>query len=115
MQTHRGDKRECTLSHSLPLRPCRVLVAGLDEAGIEVLRDEDGDTLAALKGAGATRRAAGNMAAMSGAAGMSYLEYGKGGPSAWGKAAKGGAGGGPKAAYQGDKAKALGRKLLGNK
>ena len=54
-----------------------MLTAGVEEAGEEVIRDADGDRLAAVRGAGqAARRgrAAGSMAEMSGAAGISYLE-----------------------------------------
>ena len=97
--------------------PLRVLVSGLDEAGVEEICDADGDVLAAAKGRGAARRAAGNMGAMSGGAGLSYLEFGSG-PREWGEAAnKGRAGGGVArpGVYQGEKARAMGRKLLGGK
>ncbi|GAX74989.1 hypothetical protein CEUSTIGMA_g2435.t1 [Chlamydomonas eustigma] len=93
----------------------RVLVAGLEEAGVEVLGDKDGDTLAAVKAGGARRRRdAGSMAALSGASGMSYLEYSRAGG---GRGFGGGRWGGGRSSgpYQGEKAKALSRKLLGIK
>ena len=34
----------------------RVLTAGIEEAGVEVIRDDDGDRLAAVKGAGQAAR-----------------------------------------------------------
>ena len=93
-------------------------MAGLEEAGVENLQDADGDELAAAKGRGqAARRAAGNMGVMSGAAGLSYLEYGSG-PREWAQAANKGRGQGGAARpgeYKGEKARAMGRKLFGSK
>ncbi|GFH27301.1 uncharacterized protein HaLaN_25602, partial [Haematococcus lacustris] len=74
---------------------CRVLTAGLDEAGIEVTKDDDADALAAEKaridrvstsdcslsptsavaGKPGSRRQAGDIRALTGAAGLRYLEY----------------------------------------
>jgi len=87
----------------------RVLSAGLDEAGVEAVGDADADGLVAAAG---VRRRPGSMSALSGANGYSYLEFKSGG----GRGGWGGRGGrGPKPGYQGEKAKALGRRLLGMK
>ncbi|KXZ51043.1 hypothetical protein GPECTOR_14g30 [Gonium pectorale] len=80
----------------------RVLSAGMEEAGVEHLRDDDAEGLAAAAGQrpGARRRV-GDMAALTGASGYRYLEFSAGGRG--GGKARGG--------YQGAKAQSWARKL----
>lgn len=53
------------------------------------------------------------MAAISGAQGLRYMEYKTGGRGAGGGSGGRGGGGGGRTGYQTDKAKAMGKKLLG--
>lgn len=82
----------------------------MEEAGVEMLRDEDAEGLAAAAGARpAARRRVGDMSAMTGASGLRYLEYAAGpGGRGGGRGAGGGAGRG---GYQGQKAQTWARKL----
>ncbi|KAG2449987.1 hypothetical protein HYH02_000091 [Chlamydomonas schloesseri] len=84
----------------------RVLSAGMEEAGVENLRDEDAEGLAAAGGGRpAARRRLGDMLALTGGAGYRYMEYGTGG-------GRGGGGGGRgRGGYQGTKAQSWARKL----
>ena len=74
----------------------RVLAAGAEEAGEEMLPGEEGGGMGAAGGAGgaaaATRRE-GTLAGLSGAGGRTYLEYAAGGPG--GTRGQGGSGAGP--------------------
>ena len=74
----------------------RVLAAGAEEAGEEMLPGEEGGGMGAAGGAGgaaaATRRE-GALAGLSGAGGRTYLEYAAGGPG--GTRGQGGGGAGP--------------------
>lgn len=80
----------------------RVLSAGMEEAGVENIRDEDAEGLAAAGGRPGARRRQGDMAALSGGAGYRYLEFASGG---------GRGGGRGRGGYQGQKAQSWARKL----
>ncbi len=81
---------------------------------MEVLGDADAEGL--VKASMGVKRTTGNMSTLSGANGLSYLEFksrqGAGTGRGWGGWGGRGRGQTPKPGYQGDKAKALGKKLL---